>query len=234
MSLIINIEKVFCEVENNCLFPYEIQYFSTGFTNYFYDETKTNLLEFNDVFQKSCYPSTFDFSDSSYFSKSKQFSSSFIFSNSDYLPTSTFSSSRKFNKSEEFEATNQFSESNIFTLSNSFSQTYFNNEILNEKTFFKSYLMTNVTVKAVVFSCSNVVSSTFILSYDKNEINAGGLIVSGFLALLLTCLNRLNIKVYQSRFTLQESCTNLYIVAVFLLKNVVNLKSKVVKVITYL
>ena len=38
MSLIINIEKVFCEVENNCLFPYEIQYFSTGFTNYFYDE----------------------------------------------------------------------------------------------------------------------------------------------------------------------------------------------------
>ena len=132
-------------------------------------------------FKKSCYPSTFDFSDSSYFSKSKQFSSSFIFSNSDYLPTSTFSSSRKFSKSEEFEATNQFSESNIFTLSNSFSQTYFNSEILNEKTFFKSYLMTNVTVKAVVFSCSNVVSSTFILSYDKNEINAGGLIVSGFL-----------------------------------------------------
>ena len=89
------------------------------------------------------------------FTISSPFSISNEFSNSYVLSTSQFSKS------------NHFTNSNTFTKSDSFSSTHIHTKILHEQTIVKNYLLTDITVKTIIYSYSKSQTKTFLLTYNE-------------------------------------------------------------------
>lgn len=138
-------QKIRCELTKNCIVPYDNQHYLCGTTDSFYDEKGQNLNTFENGFMKKC-----------------------IFGTPVFIMSSPFSISNAFSNSHVFLSTSQFTQSSHFTKSDSFSPTYIPTKTLHEQTIIKSYLLTDVTVKTVIYSYSKSQTNTFLLTYNED------------------------------------------------------------------